>query len=41
MLSISVGSNEVRMIVLAVIFWVVSNLLIEGGKLQSENRQFV
>lgn len=41
MLSISVGSNEVRMIAIAVIFWVVSNLLIEGCELQSENRQFV
>ena len=41
MLSISAGSNEIRMIVLAVVFWVVSNLLLEGGKLQSENKQFV
>lgn len=41
MLSISFGSNEVRMIAIAAIFWVVSNLLIEGCKLQSENRQFV
>ncbi|MCH9693487.1 MAG: DUF2975 domain-containing protein [Gammaproteobacteria bacterium] len=40
-LSISVGSNEVRMIAIAVIIWVVSNLLIEGCKLQSENQQFV
>lgn len=41
MLSITVGSNEGRMIALALIFWVVSNLLIEGGKLQTENQQFV
>ena len=41
MLSISVGSNEVRMIAVAIVFWVVSNLLIEGCKLQSENQQFV
>ncbi|MEO1245951.1 MAG: DUF2975 domain-containing protein [Pseudomonadota bacterium] len=41
MLSISFGSSEVRMIALALVFWVVSNLLIEGGKLQAENRQFV
>ena len=41
MLSISVGSGEVRMIALALIFWIVSNLLIEGGNLQAENRQFV
>lgn len=41
MLSISVGTNEVRMIAIAAIFWVVSNLLIEGCKLRSENQQFV
>lgn len=41
MLSISFGSGEVRMIAVALVFWVMSNLLIEGGKLQAENRQFV
>lgn len=41
MLSISVGSSEVRMVALALVFWIVSNLLIEGGNLQAENRQFV
>lgn len=41
MLSISMGSSEVRMIALALVFGVVSNLLIEGGRLQSENRQFI
>ncbi len=41
MLSISVGSTEVRMIALALVFWVVSNLLIEGARLETENRQFV
>ena len=41
MLSISVGSNEVRMIAIAIAIWVVSNLLVEGSRLQSENRQFV
>lgn len=41
MLSISFGSTEGRMIALALVFWVVSNLLIEGGRLQAENRQFV
>ena len=40
-LSISFGSGEVRMIAIALVFWVMSNLLIEGGKLQAENRQFV
>jgi len=41
MLSISFGSDEARMIAVAFVFWVMSNLLIEGGKLQAENRQFV
>lgn len=41
MFAISVGSNELSMIAVAIVFWVVSNLLIEGGKLQSENQQFV
>ncbi len=41
MLSISVGSSEVRMVALALVFWIVSNLLIEGGNLQAENQQFV
>lgn len=41
MLSVSVGSSEFRMIAIAIIFWVVSNLLVEGCKLQAENRQFV
>lgn len=41
MLSISFGSTEVRMIAIALVFWVMSNLLIEGGRLQAENRQFV
>lgn len=41
MLSISLGANEARMIAVALVFWVMSNLLIEGCRLQSENRQFV
>ncbi len=41
MLSISLGSNEARMIAVAIVFWVMSNLLIEGCRLQAENRQFV
>ncbi len=40
-LSLLVGSNEIKTLVLAMILWVVSDLLIAGGKLQSENRQFV
>ena len=41
MLSISFGSNEMRTIGVALVLWVMSNLLVEGSKLQTENRQFV
>lgn len=41
MLSIMVGSGEVRLLAVAIVFWVVSNLLVEGSRLQAENRQFV
>lgn len=41
MLAISLGSNEITFIALAMILWVASDLLIEGSKLQAENRQFV
>jgi len=41
LLSFSLGSSEVKMVAVAIVFWVMSNLLVEGGKLQSENRQFV
>lgn len=40
-LSISFGSHELGAIALALVFWVMSNLLVEGCKLQTENRQFV
>lgn len=41
MLAISFGSNEVKAIGVAMVLWVMSNLLVEGCKLQTENRQFV
>lgn len=41
MLSISVGSNELKAIGVALVLWVMSDLLVEGGRLQTENRQFV
>lgn len=41
MLSISFGGNELRAIGVALVLWVMSDLLIEGCKLQTENRQFV
>lgn len=41
MLSISFGSNEFRAVGVALVLWVMSNLLVEGCRLQTENRQFV
>ncbi|MEM1403053.1 MAG: DUF2975 domain-containing protein [Pseudomonadota bacterium] len=41
LLAISFGSNEVKAIGVALVLWVLSDLLVEGGKLQSENQQFV
>jgi len=41
MLSISLGSGEVKVVSLAMILWVMSDLLIKGNKLESENRQFI
>ena len=41
MLSLAFGSNEIRAIGVALVLWVMSNLLVEGSRLQTENRQFV
>jgi len=41
MLSISFGSNEVEVIALAMILWVMSDLLVKGSKLENENKQFI
>lgn len=41
MLSFYFGSAELRAIGVALILWVMSNLLIEAGKLETENRQFI
>lgn len=41
MLSVMFGSNELRAIGVGLVLWVMSNLLVEGSKLQTENRQFV
>ena len=41
MLIVSLGSSEFRTVGVALILWVMSNLLIEGCKLQAENRQFI
>ncbi|MCR9279372.1 MAG: DUF2975 domain-containing protein [Pseudomonadaceae bacterium] len=40
-LSLSFGSNELKIIGIGLVLWVMSSLLVEGSKLQSENRQFV
>jgi hypothetical protein len=41
MLSASFGSNEVKVIALAMMLWVISDLLVQGSKLESENKQFI
>ncbi|MEM9388600.1 MAG: DUF2975 domain-containing protein [Pseudomonadota bacterium] len=41
LLSLSLGSHELQAIGLALVFWVLASLLLEGARLQSENRQFV
>ncbi len=41
MLSVSIGSNEVEVIALAMILWVMSDLLVRGCKLENENKQFI
>lgn len=38
---VSFGSNEIKVIALAMILWVTSILSVEGGKLETENKQFV
>jgi hypothetical protein len=41
MLSISLGSDEIKVIALAMILWVMSDLLVSADKLENENKQFV
>ncbi len=40
-LSVSFGSDEVKVIALAMILWVMSDLLVRGSKIESENKQFI
>ena len=40
-LVLSFGSQELAMLALAMILWVLSDVLVAGCRLQSENRQFV
>lgn len=41
MLSISFGSEQIMTLALAMILWVMSDLLVKGSDLQSENQQFI
>ncbi|GAB5412863.1 MAG: hypothetical protein Cons2KO_04660 [Congregibacter sp.] len=41
MLAISFGSHELQLIALALILWVISDLLVKGAELEQENKQFV
>lgn len=40
-LSVSFGSDEIKVIALAMILWVMSDLLVRASKLESENKQFI
>lgn len=40
-LSITFGSNELNAIAVGLVLWVMSDLLVEGSRLQTENQQFV
>ena len=40
-LSFSIGSDEVKVVALAMILWIMSDLLVRGSKLESENKQFI
>lgn len=41
MLSILVGSGEIKVIILAMILWVISDLLVKSGEIERENKQFI
>ena len=41
MLVVSFGSNEIKVIGLAMILWIMSDLLVQGSQLESENKQFI
>lgn len=40
-LSITLGSTEIKVIGLAMILWVMSDLLVKGSQLENENSQFI
>ncbi|HEY7886501.1 MAG TPA: DUF2975 domain-containing protein [Cellvibrionaceae bacterium] len=41
MLSITLGTGEVKVIALAMILWVMSDLLVKASLLEQENKQFI
>lgn len=41
MLSVSLGSGEIKVIALAMMLWVMSDLLISANMLEKENKQFI
>lgn len=41
LLSVTLGSGEIKVITLAMILWVMSDLLIKGTQIERENKQFV
>ncbi|MEL7312246.1 MAG: DUF2975 domain-containing protein [Pseudomonadota bacterium] len=41
MLSIAIGSNELRAVGVALVLWVLSDLLVEACRVHAENKQFV
>ena len=41
MLVISAGSNELKLLGLGVIFWIISDLLLKARLLEKENQQFI
>ncbi len=41
MFSVYFGSDEFKIIALAMILWVMSDLLVRGSKLENENKQFI
>jgi len=41
MLSVHFGSDELKMVALAMILWVMSDLLVKGSQLENENKQFI
>ncbi|MEM1187469.1 MAG: hypothetical protein AAGA95_14380 [Pseudomonadota bacterium] len=41
MLSIAIGSSELQVVLLAMILWVISDMLVRGVAIQQENQQFI